>query len=331
MLTVTQQNEHSFAASTEIYLASLRDERNYSEHTITACQFDFKHFGEYLSDENADWKSLSPDGAQAYITRRLARDGAARTSLRREVSNLRGFYNYWLERELVSENPFTEGVASSGDNKKLPNTLTIEQMARLLSPETDDKLEVRDLAMLELAYSSGLRLSELVGVNDGDIDKVRGMIRVTGKGNKQRDVPIGERALGALNRWVELRADISLAGKGADAVQDARAVFVGSRGTRLTPRAVQKRLSRLAVKRLGWHVNPHSLRHSFASHLLESSGDLRAVQEILGHADISTTQIYTHLDFQRLAKVYDRAHPRAKKPKNERVGTEKVKAEKVEE
>ena len=298
---------HGFFERAEAYLKSLKDERNYSLHTVAAYRLDLKCFGKYLRDNDIDWRSLNDAQVQAYITRRLATDGVSRRSVRREVSSLRGFYAYWAEQQVVDEPPFDAAVSTK--EGALPDTLTIEQITVLLSPETDDILEIRDVAMLELIYSSGLRLSELVGVNRGDIDDDNGMIRVTGKGSKQRDLPLGARAREAMQRWMNERAN--LVGLKSD---DEQAVFVGSRGARLTQRAVQQRISRLSRKRLGWHVNPHRLRHSFASHLLESSGDLRAVQELLGHADISTTQIYTHLNFQHLAKVYDKAHPRARKP-----------------
>ena len=294
----------------EAYLNALRDERNYSPHTVTACRFDLTRFGKYLRESAADWRRLSDAQAQAYMTQRLAADGVSRRSVCREVSTLRGFYEYCVAQKVVDANPMSE-VTVSVKARALPETLTIEQIGCLLSPETDDDLEIRDIAMMELIYSSGLRVSELVGINRGDIDEATGMARVTGKGAKQRDLPVGARALEAIHRWMALRDRVVDARAQAPAARQA--VFVGLRGARLTPRAVQQRLSRLARKHLGWHVNPHRLRHSFASHMLESSGDLRAVQELLGHADISTTQIYTHLDFQHLAKVYDKAHPRAGK------------------
>ncbi len=192
--------------------------------------------------------------------------------------------------------------------RRLPDTLNVDDIARLLGGSATDALAVRDLAMLELMYSSGLRLAELVSLDLADIDCAGGMVRVTGKGNKTRVVPIGAKALAALGAWLKLRP--------GQLAEDETAVFTGRQGRRLGRRAVQQRVRRWAqLQGIPGDVHPHTLRHSFASHLLESSGDLRAVQELLGHADISTTQIYTHLDFQHLAKVYDAAHPRARKPR----------------
>ena len=190
--------------------------------------------------------------------------------------------------------------------KKLPDLLDVDEINRLLTEGPQNPLRLRDHAMMELMYSSGLRLAELVNLNIGAIDLSQGQVHVLGKGNKSRYLPIGAAACKVLRRWLDARPNI--------AAENELAVFVNNRGKRLSPRAVQQRLAQLGrAQGLDKHVHPHMLRHSFASHLLESSGDLRAVQELLGHADISTTQIYTHLDFQHLAQVYDRAHPRAKK------------------
>jgi integrase/recombinase XerC len=190
--------------------------------------------------------------------------------------------------------------------RKLPKVLDVDQVQRLLQIDPADVLAVRDVAILELFYSSGLRLAELVGLNSGDVDLADGTVRVTGKGSKARVVPVGRKARSALRQWMERR--VVLVGA------DERAVFVSKQGERISPRAVEARLRAWGIKQgLSSGLHPHKLRHSFASHLLESSGNLRAVQELLGHADISTTQVYTHLDFQHLAKVYDQAHPRARK------------------
>ena len=189
--------------------------------------------------------------------------------------------------------------------RPLPRTLDADLAAQLLdSPGEDDWLGRRDQAMLELFYSSGLRLSELAGLDIADLDLQQGEVRVTGKGNKTRVLPVGRMARRALQDWLSVRPASD---------QAAQPLFVSQRGSALTPRAIQLRLRRHGVEQIGQHLHPHMLRHSFASHMLESSGDLRAVQELLGHADISTTQIYTHLDFQHLAQVYDQAHPRAKR------------------
>jgi integrase/recombinase XerC len=198
------------------------------------------------------------------------------------------------------------GVRAPKTPRKLPVTLEADQLCQLLDQPQDDLLAIRDAAMVELFYSSGLRLAELVAVNLGDIDGADAALSVTGKGAKTRRVPVGAKAREAVERWLRVRANLAAEGE--------RALFVSSRGGRIHPRTVQARLAQWARERGATRgLHPHLLRHSFASHLLESSGDLRAVQELLGHADISTTQIYTHLDFQHLAQVYDQAHPRAKK------------------
>lgn len=285
------------------YLKLLSDERNCSAHTVDAYSRDLARFGAYLEETGTDWRSVTAADIRDYIARRLTEDGVTHRSARRELSGLRGFFSHWVRHKVATDNPAAE-VKSPRVKAALPKTLSIEQIEVLLNAKCEDELEIRDVAMLELMYSSGLRLSELLGVNRGDLDLKNGFVRVTGKGNKQRDLPVGKRAVMALQCWLDWCLGMPAA---------PEAVFVGRHGRRLTPRTVQKRISRLALKRLGWHVNPHCLRHSFASHMLESSGDLRAVQELLGHADVTTTQMYTHLNFQHLAKVYDAAHPRAKK------------------
>ena len=206
-------------------------------------------------------------------------------------------------------NPVVD-VHAPKKEKKLPQVLDVDQLDQLLADEGQQVLEIRDHAMLEIMYSSGLRLAELVGLNNNDIDQRAGQVMVTGKGNKTRYLPVGAAALKAVERWQKER-QLLLTG-------DEPALFISQRGTRLSRRAVQLRLKVRAQSVLsGVKLHPHMLRHSFASHLLESSGDLRAVQELLGHSNISTTQIYTQLDFQHLSKVYDQAHPRARKPRKD--------------
>jgi integrase/recombinase XerC len=239
----------------------------------------------------------------AYCHRR----GLGGRSIQRRLSALRTFYNYLLREHAVSSNPGLD-VSAPRAGRHLPDTLNVDDLSRLLSSGSGDPLTVRDLAMLELLYSSGLRLSELVSLDVADVDFSERMVRVTGKGAKTRVVPVGSRAINALRAWLPLRSRKLVAGE--------TAMFTGRSGKRLGTRAVQQRVKHRARRQgVPGNVHPHTLRHSFASHLLESSGDLRAVQELLGHADISTTQIYTHLDFQHLAQVYDKAHPRARKGK----------------
>ena len=237
------------------------------------------------------------------------RRGLAPSSIQRRLSALRGFFNYLLREGVVEANPVA-GVAAPRHNKRLPKTLDVDQIARLLEIDGDDGLSLRDRAIMELFYSSGLRLSELTGLNITDLDIADGTVRVTGKGSKTRVLPVGRKARNALSGWLAARGEM------ADA--DETALFVSRLGRRLSSRSVQTRLrhwSRSLGLAIG--VHPHLLRHSFATHMLESSGDLRGVQELLGHADIGTTQIYTHLDFQHLARIYDKSHPRARKRKDD--------------
>jgi integrase/recombinase XerC len=237
--------------------------------------------------------------------------GTGGRSLARALSALRSFLKFLIREGRLQKN-VAQGVQAPKAPRKLPEPLDVDEMTRLLSPTasstkpTDDPLMIRDTAMLELMYSAGLRLAEMVSLNVGEIDLADGSVSVTGKGGKTRVVPVGRYAREALVNWQRLRAGLANDGEPA--------LFVSQRGGRLTPRAVQQRFRQRGIQQgIESRVHPHKLRHAFASHLLESSGDLRAVQELLGHADIATTQIYTHLDFQRLAEVYDKAHPRARK------------------
>ena len=232
--------------------------------------------------------------------------GLSGRSLARMLSSWRAFYRFLLDRDPTApENPCT-GLKPPKSPRRLPSVLSPDDAVRLVEIEGDDVLDVRDRALFELAYSSGLRLSELAGVDVERIDLDQGEVRVWGKGAKERIVPVGAAARAAIRAWIAVRDGIAGA--------DPKALFIGRRGSRITPRAIERRLAGWAVKQgLPQHVHPHMLRHSFASHVLQSSGDLRAVQEMLGHASIASTQVYTHLDFQYLAKAYDLAHPRAKR------------------
>jgi integrase/recombinase XerC len=232
--------------------------------------------------------------------------GLSGRSLARMLSAWRAFYRHLLDRERsLAEDP-TAGLKAPKSPRRLPSALSPDESAQLVEIVADDPLSLRDRAILELAYSSGLRLSELAGLDVARVDLVAGEARVVGKGAKERIVPVGQAALDALRRWLVARKTMASPGE--------TALFVARTGARISPRAIEKRLADWAVKQgLARHVHPHMLRHSFASHVLQSSGDLRAVQEMLGHASIASTQVYTHLDFQALAKVYDAAHPRAKR------------------
>ncbi|HVO87207.1 MAG TPA: tyrosine recombinase XerC [Casimicrobiaceae bacterium] len=233
--------------------------------------------------------------------------GRSGRSLARMLSAWRAFFRFLIEEKRVNDDP-TAGLKAPKSARRLPDALTPEEAGRLVAIEPHDTLALRDRALLELAYSSGLRVSEIASLNVGALDLVQGEVRVLGKGSKERIVPVGAKAREAVETWLRERASIAADGE--------HALFVGRRGMRLTTRAIERRLEDWALKQgLSRHVHPHMLRHSFASHVLQSSGDLRAVQEMLGHASIASTQVYTHLDFQALAKVYDAAHPRAKRAK----------------
>jgi len=232
------------------------------------------------------------------------RNGLGARSIQRRLSAVRSFFRYLVREAHVRGNP-AQDVSPPKAGKRLPDTLDADRMARLLDIEGDDPLTQRDRAMLELLYSSGLRLAELTGLDLGDVDVHERVVRVTGKGSKERLVPVGSRAIDALEVWRATRGSVAAVGE--------TALFVSRRGTRLKPRSVQARVEHWARRQgIDTRVYPHLFRHSFASHVLESSHDLRGVQELLGHANIATTQVYTHLDFQHLAQIYDRTHPRAK-------------------
>ena len=254
--------------------------------------------------------TLAPSELRRFLATLHAR-GLSGKSLARVLSGWRAFYRFAIDHEpSLKDNPCA-GLKAPKSARHLPSVLSPDEAVRLVAIADDDALAVRDRALLELAYSSGLRVSELAGLDLAALDLAQGEVRVLGKGAKERIVPVGEPARLAMKAWLTLRPALPM--------HDADAVFVSRTGRRLTSRGIQQRLATWAVKRgLARHVHPHMLRHSFASHLLQSSGDLRAVQELLGHASIASTQIYTHLDFQYLAKIYDQAHPRAKKQRARR-------------
>ena len=289
----------------EKFFRHLGDERRLSPLTLVHYRRDLARCLSYCDGAGlASWDELTTAEVRGWVAA-MHRRGLSGKSIQRALSALRSFYRYLLRERAVSRNP-AAGVTAPKSARRLPRTLTVDQTARLVAPEARDPLTLRDRALLELLYSSGLRLSEMVNLNLAELDLAAGMVRVTGKGRKTRDVPVGAKARAALRAWLAVRDQFGAA--------QATAVFVARNGKRLGARAVQSRV-RLWAARQGMEVpvHPHMLRHSFASHVLESSGDLRAVQELLGHANISTTQIYTHLDFQHLANVYDKAHPRARR------------------
>ncbi|WP_126444043.1 tyrosine recombinase XerC [Sulfuricystis multivorans] len=288
----------------ERFLAELAHQRRMSPHTLAAYRHDLAMLA--AGSDGKPLETLQPPDLKRQVMRLNGR-GLSPRSIARTLSAWRAFYRWLARRGMLSVNPCA-GLKAPRRPRALPKALRPEQACALLdAPAADDCLGLRDKAMFELFYSSGLRLAELVSLDvTASLDLTAGEVTVTGKRGKTRTVPVGSQAVAAIEDWLERRPLL--------AASDEKALFVGRGGKRLSARAVELRLAQWAKKSgLGQHVHPHMLRHSCASHLLQSSQDLRAVQEMLGHASIATTQIYTHLDFQHLAKIYDAAHPRAHK------------------
>jgi integrase/recombinase XerC len=288
------------------FFQQLQIEKRASHHTIKSYQFDIQHLITYCHAKTlTQWADVQQIDIRAHIASRH-RQGISSKSLQRELSAIRSFYRYLLKNRLVEINP-AHYVKAPKAARLLPKALDVDQITGLLEAGTSSVLEVRDVAMFELFYSSGLRLSELAALDMSDLDLAdKSLLVRSGKGGKGRILPVGSKAITAINHWLPLR----LNGLAIDEI----AVFTSNRGTRLGQRSIELRLELWCKKKgIVEHVYPHKLRHSFASHLLESSQDLSAIQELLGHSSLSTTQIYTHLNFQHLAEVYDNAHPRAKK------------------
>ena len=284
------------------YLAT---ERRLSPHTATAYLHDLQALVDYCATHGVeDWAGVDSHRVRSFAARSHA-GGLAPRSVQRRLSAVRTFYAYLIREGAVRANPAVD-VRAPKQARRLPQTLDADQMGRLLDLEVQTPLDARDLAMMELFYSSGLRLAELVQLDLGQVDLADRTVRVLGKGSKTRIVPVGSKALAALGAWLKERPQL--------ASPQTQALFVARNGGRLGARAVQLRVAAAARRQgLPMGMHPHLFRHSFATHLLESSQDLRGVQELLGHADISTTQVYTHLDFQHLARIYDKAHPRARR------------------
>ena len=286
------------------YLAWLRNEKHYSALTAENYARDLRHLFELAGD--TPLANLKIHHIRRFIAQ-LHSKGLGGRSLARMLSAWRGFFTYLMRDHGLADNPCV-GLRAPKSPKALPQALSPDEAARMVDLPADTPEAIRDKAMFELFYSSGLRLAELVGLKLESMraDLNAGEVRVTGKGSKTRIVPLGTFAIAALQAWLAVREQLAAAGE--------TALFVGQRGSRISPRVVQLRMKQWGIKqRITSNVHPHLLRHSFATHVLQSSGDLRAVQEMLGHASISTTQVYTHLDFQYLSKIYDAAHPRAKK------------------
>ena len=294
------------------YLAHLEVERRMSAHTLDAYRRDLAALAQWADAQGrGDLLALDSAAIRAFVAAEHRR-GLSPKSLQRRLSGCRSFFQWLLKHGRVVANP-AAGVRAPRAPRKLPQVLDVDEAVALVEVPTDPPLGLRDRALLELFYSSGLRLSELRLLRWRDLDLEQGLVTVLGKGSRQRTVPVGSHACRALGEW---RTDPAAGGAPGSMPGPDAPVFPGRGGAPISARAIQLRLRALGQRQgLFKHVHPHMLRHSFASHVLESSGDLRGVQELLGHADIATTQIYTHLDFQHLAKVYDDAHPRAKRRK----------------
>ena len=289
----------------ERFCRHLTGERGLSDHTVQGYRRDLEVFAGYLgSIRLQDWPTVDARIVRGFVAWRH-RNSVGGRSIQRGLSALRTFFDFCVREAVMTGNP-ARAVSAPKASRRLPDALDIDRTGALMEVDGNDALSLRDRAMLELTYSSGLRLAELCALAVADVDLEGALVKVLGKGRKVRVVPVGRHAREAVRAWLAARAELAVAGESA--------LFVSRRGRRISARAVQARFARRALESgIGVHVHPHMLRHSFATHLLESSGDLRAVQELLGHADIGTTQVYTHLDFQHLASVYDKAHPRARK------------------
>ncbi len=292
------------------YYRKLESERRLSANTLKNYQRDLNNLCRFCDAHSVEnWRALDTAMLRQYVSQHH-RQGLSGKSLQRQLSAFRTFFRFLLSENQLELNPATD-IQAPRVQRKLPDTLDVDRMSRLMAIEGDEPLLLRDRAILELFYSSGLRLSELVSLDLADVDLKEKQLRVTGKGNKSRQVPVGRQAVQAIERWLKARNSLQR--------ESTRALFLSRHGRRISVRNVQQRVRHWAKKQgIDVRVYPHLLRHSFASHILESSQDLRAVQELLGHANISTTQIYTHLDFQHLAAVYDDAHPRARKRRKQR-------------
>jgi integrase/recombinase XerC len=292
---------------TQRYLSHIASQRGLSPVTVNNYQRHLNEFIDLLSEKQIkNWQALDTHQVRL-LAKQLHQNGIKARSIATKLSALRSFLDYLVKNDRLTFNP-AKGVSAPKLDKPLPKNISVDDMDQLLNIDGDDPLTIRDHCMMELMYSSGLRLSELIGINLRDIKLSEKEIMVTGKGSKQRLLPITKTAVEALSLWLKIRPDYAEAGE--------TALFLSQQKKRISARSVQMRMEKWGLEQaLPSHVNPHKLRHSFATHMLESSGNLRAVQTLLGHADLATTQIYTHLDFQHLAEVYDKAHPRAKRKK----------------
>ena len=289
------------------FLSYLESVKQYSPHTLKGYERDLKKLSDYLSAQDIEnWKIVKEHDLRAFINSERRR-GLSPRSIQRLLSSCRTFFENLLIEGHIQLSP-AQNVSSPKSAQLLPKAMDADLVQRLLDFKPKGMIEIRDKALAELLYSSGLRLSEVCQLEVQDLDLKERTCRVLGKGNKTRIVPVGKKAIQAIRDWMIYRSELK-----ASKETSTHAIFLNNKGNRISARSIQLRLEKLCLQRGIPGINPHMLRHSFASHVLESSGDLRAVQEMLGHSDIGTTQIYTKLDFQHLSKVYDKAHPRAKK------------------
>ncbi|EGQ9180662.1 tyrosine recombinase XerC [Vibrio alginolyticus] len=293
----------------ERFYEFLRSEKGLSLHTQRNYKQQLETMAQHLAEMGLkDWSQVDA-GWVRQLAGKGMREGMKASSLATRLSSLRSFFDFLILRGEMSANP-AKGVSAPRKKRPLPKNLDVDEVSQLLEVNEDDPLALRDRAMMELMYGAGLRLAELVGVDVRDVQLRSGELRVIGKGDKERKVPFSGMATEWVGKWLRVRGDLAAPGEPA--------LFVSKLGTRISHRSVQKRMAEWGQKQsVASHISPHKLRHSFATHMLESSNNLRAVQELLGHENISTTQIYTHLDFQHLAQAYDQAHPRARKKNGE--------------
>ncbi|OKA69782.1 tyrosine recombinase XerC [Vibrio parahaemolyticus] len=293
----------------ERFYEFLRSEKGLSLHTQRNYKQQLETMAQHLAEMGLkDWSQVDA-GWVRQLAGKGMREGMKASSLATRLSSLRSFFDFLILRGEMSANP-AKGVSAPRKKRPLPKNLDVDEVNQLLEVNEDDPLAIRDRAMMELMYGAGLRLAELVSVDVRDVQLRRGELRVIGKGDKERKVPFSGMATEWVGKWLRVRGDLAAPGEPA--------LFVSKLGTRISHRSVQKRMAEWGQKQsVASHISPHKLRHSFATHMLESSNNLRAVQELLGHENISTTQIYTHLDFQHLAQAYDQAHPRARKKNGE--------------
>ena len=285
------------------YLVFVSQVKNLSENTTKSYERDLKKLNLFLERLNiTNYSDIKEEICSAWIGDLYSQNNKPK-SIQRHLSSAKGFFRFLKKNDLISSSPF-ELVTAPKSSNTLPDVLSPEDVEQLLNFKPSNTIEIRDMAIVELMYSSGLRVSETVNINISDFEENMSFLRVIGKGSKTRLVPMGRFAINAINNWLNEREKIS---------NNTDALFLNSKGSRLSVRSIQLRLKKMAIKQGLPPVHPHMLRHSFATHMLESSGDLRTIQELLGHSSLSTTQIYTKLDYQHLAKIYDKSHPRAKK------------------